>query len=203
MRPLVFLLLAAILPVLELTVIAQLDLALIAWYYIFFALPAFAVLAASTLVALVDKGRAAAATVGGVALLYSAVFLVGYFTQMHGDRPRWREAALQLSELADLTPTAASRAKVYASVPGVVAYYLGVAPGETMGHPLVTPVPRQPPADAPTVDQWYVVEAGSITPQYAAWFAAQCEQRGRFEAHSGPRDRSVLLYQRKPHSASR
>jgi hypothetical protein len=83
---------------------------------------------------------------------------------------------------------------IYASVPGVVAYYLGVSPGETMGHPLVRSVPMSPPTTIPESDEWYVVEAGLITAEYAAWFAARCELKGCFEARTGPKDRSVLVY---------
>jgi hypothetical protein len=204
-RCLVFFLIAAVVPVLELVVIARLELAVVAWYYIFFSLPAFAILAAATLVALFERGRRTlAATVGIMTIIYSGVFLVGYYTQMHGDRPRWQEATLHLAEVAQIPPTGATkvgRTQIYATVPGVVAYYLGVRPGETMGHPLVRYLPPEPPSDAAVADQWFVVERGSLPPQYADWLAAHCELRGVFEAWSGPKDRSVLVYQRTPRSA--
>jgi 4-amino-4-deoxy-L-arabinose transferase-like glycosyltransferase len=196
----VFFLVASVIPLLELMVIAQLQLALVAWYYVFFAMATFAVLAGSTLVSLFENGaRTLATTLGTLALVYSGVFLLGYLTYMHGDRPRWQEATLHLRQFVNVaSPT--QQTEIYASVPGVVAYYLGVAPGETMGHPLVQGMPAQPPATLPELDQWYVVEAGLITDEYAAWFAECCELRGSFEARTGPKDRSVLVYQCKGRS---
>jgi hypothetical protein len=155
----------------------------------------YALLAAWTLVSLYESGcRISAVSLGAAAMIYFGLFLVGYLTQMHGDRPRWAEATQHLQSVMGMRSRASEHTVIYGSVPGVVAYYLGVPPGETMGHPLVQSVPMHPPSELPKSDQWYVMEAGLITPEYAAWFAAYCELWGSFEARTGPKDRSVLVY---------
>jgi 4-amino-4-deoxy-L-arabinose transferase-like glycosyltransferase len=88
------LLLLAIVPVLELIVIAALDVINVTWYYGFIAIVGFAVIAADWIVRLHSEARrgAAFALTGGL-LAYSLAMLVMYQTIAYGDRPRWREAA--------------------------------------------------------------------------------------------------------------
>jgi hypothetical protein len=190
-----FLLIAGLLPLMELVVIGQLGLAIVAWYYAFFALPALAVLAALTLVSLHRQSyRVTAAVLGGAALAYATVFLTGYFTWMHGDRPRWQEAARLLRQTADIRAEAPDEQEIYATVPGVVAHYLGVAPEANMGHPLVKPLPARPPETATHRDRWFVVEVAVLPQEYARWLAEHCQLKGLFEARTGPKDRSILVY---------
>ncbi len=83
---------------------------------------------------------------------------------------------------------------IFAMVSGVVAYYLGVEPAQTMGNSLVSNLPSQPPSQETAIDQWYLVKASRISEAYAAWFATHCELKKTFEAHTGPVDRSIRVY---------
>jgi 4-amino-4-deoxy-L-arabinose transferase-like glycosyltransferase len=193
-RILHFLLIAGTLPILELIVIAQLNLLHVAWYYVFISLVALAVLAAICLVSLYQSDRRlASALLGSAAVLYYAVFLVGYYTTMHGDRPRWQEATAFLRQQANVTATQEEPA-VFATVPTIIAYYLGVGPAQTMEHPRVHALPESPPVLDVHAEQWYLVEAGQVSGEYASWFAAHCTLVKQFEAQTGPVDRSVLVY---------
>src|SRR5262249_54002343 len=129
--------------------------------------------------------------VGGVSLLYYGVFLGGYYTVMHGDRPRWEEAAQFLRQEVGVRAGEQVNPPVYASVPGVVAFYLGADPRHPETYKVVQPVPEQPAAG----EGWYVVEAKLVTPAYQTWFDTHCILRTRFEAKTGTIDRSVLVYQ--------
>jgi hypothetical protein len=194
-KALLFLLVCSLVPVLEVVVLGGLRLAVVTWYYILFALCTFAVLAGVALTALYERGWRATAILGGVAsVLYYAVFLTGYYTIMHGDRPRWDEATACLREAAGVRPGAVDNPDVFANVPGVVAYYLGVPPAETMGHPLVKQVPARPPEGGPARDQWYVVEVRVLPSAYAAWLKEHCTLQGEFPARTGPLDRSLFVY---------
>ena len=186
---------AGALPVLEVVVIARLNLSNVTWYYVFVALPAFSIAAAIALVSLYQRGyRWSARLAGAVILLYSVPLLAGYYTSMHGDRPRWKDAAAYLRQIENIDVAASEKTQVYATVPGVVAYYLGVPPGETMGSPLVQPVPKQPPAVEREVDRWYVVESGQVTPEVESWLTKSCTLKATFGAWTGPRDRSIRVY---------
>jgi hypothetical protein len=194
-KAILFLVVCSLVPVLELIVIGRLRLAIVTWYYILFALCTFAVLAGVALVALYERGWRTTAVLGGVAaLLYHAVFLTGYYTTMHGDRPRWDEAVACLRDAAGIRPGAADNPDVFANVPGVVAYYLGVPAAETMGNPLVKPLPGRPPVEGPAREQWYVVEVRAVPAEYAAWLAGHCILQGEFPARTGPLDRSLFVY---------
>jgi uncharacterized membrane protein len=201
LRPLVprrilwFLLTVSLLPVLELAVMAGLKLTNVTWYNAFFSLGGFVILAALALVSLHRAGfRRLALAGGGLAVLYSAVFLAGYYTVMHGDRPRWKDAAGYLREAAHVRPEAADNPEIFANVPGVVAFYLGVPPGETMDSRLVRMLPDDPPASPPEREQWYVVEAGHASPQFETWLAARCTLEAEFAARTGPRERTVRMF---------
>jgi uncharacterized membrane protein len=195
-RILLFLLLASLLPLLELAVIAQLRLAIVAWYYAFFALPTLAVLAAATVVSLYRRSyRMTSAALTCATVAYAAFFLAGYYTWMHGDRPRWREGTLLLQS-AGVNTSAPKTQEIFATVPGVVAFYLGVPPDATLGNALVKRPPKHPPGTGAQVDRWFVVEAGVVSEEYARWFGTHCELLGRFEARTWTKDRSILVYHR-------
>jgi hypothetical protein len=198
-RKTVFLAVVAAVPLLELAVISLLNLTIVAWYYAFFALLGFAGLAAQALVALAERGRRRlAAALAGLALVTLAGPVLAYHLAFYGDRPRWKEAAAVLRDEARFDPAATANPPVFANVPGVVAYYLGVPPGETMGHPAVRPLPAKLPAAGPGAEQWYLVEGSSVPPATAAWLEGHCEKVARFEARSGPKDRTVTLYRFPP-----
>lgn len=193
-RIILFFLLAGFLPMLELAVLAQLNVGR-AWYYMFFSLPALALLAGVSIVSLHERGlRKTAIGAGSAAVLYWVPFLVAYYTSMHGDRPRWQEATDHLRQIIGGEVTSAEHPDVFATVPGVVAFYLGVDPGETMGNPRVRMLPRQPPSRSLAKDQWYVVEISVLSPEYRLWFNEHCKLEASFAAKSGPKDRTILVY---------
>jgi hypothetical protein len=203
-RIIIFLLTAAWIPVVELAVIAQLNVTNVTWYYGFICMVGFAGLAAVCLVSLCERHRRLATFLGLVTVLYYSGFLVAYYTTMHGDRPRWQDAVAFLRQQANVSPTNTTP-EVFAGVPGVVAFYLGVDPAQTMGHPRVQELPEHPPEHGATAERWYIVEARLLTSEYTSWFAERCTLESRFEARTGSVDRSLLVYRcgpRSPGSAS-
>jgi hypothetical protein len=190
-----FFLTAGVLPVLELLVIAGLKLSNVSWYYGFFAVAGFSVAAAITLVSWYQSGRRWTAGLGfAAALLYMLPLLAGYYTTMHGDRPRWRDAADYLRSAAAISPDRDDNPAIFATVPGVVSHYLGVPPGETMGHPLVRDLPGKPSLNPPSGEQWYVVEGKVLSDDYQTWLNQYCELKARFEARTGSVDRTLSVY---------
>jgi uncharacterized membrane protein len=194
-----FFLAAGVIPVLEVLVLTCLNTINVTYYYALFALFAFAVLAAFTLVGLYERGYRRSTALLGVGVgVYSVVFLAVYYTTMYGDRPRWKEAATYLREAAHIQVGARSNPEVISTLPTVMAYYLGVDPAQTKMDPLVQMIPQAPPAQAPLGQQWYVVEAGHVTPAYEAWLSSHCTLVTRFEARTGPRDRTLRIYHYQP-----
>jgi hypothetical protein len=198
-RRFVFLLVAALVPVAELVVIAVLNLTIVTWYYAFFALVGFAGLAALTVTSLAERGRRVAA-VGllGLGLLGLVPLAVAYHTTFSGDRPRWKDACTWLKQERGVDPTRPGSPPVLANVPGVVAFHLGVPAAETMGHPVVRQLPKQPPAEPPAGETWYVVEVSSISPEYLVWLDRHAEPVYTAEARTGPKDRTVRVYHYRP-----
>jgi hypothetical protein len=190
-----FFVMAGVIPILELVVIAGLHLSNVTWYYGFFAFAGFSIAAAAALVSLYQGGYRWSARLGGAAvLLYSVPLLAGYYTTMYGDRPRWRDACHYLRQVENVRVDAGEKTQVFATVRGVVAFYLGVPPGETMGNPLVQPVPDRPPSPSHEVDRWFVVESGHMSPEFESWLQKSCALRATFPAKTGPRDRSIFVY---------
>jgi hypothetical protein len=194
-RVLLFLLTASFVPVLELLVIAQLNVVNVTWYYAFIALVGFALLAGTVLDGLWERGRrGTAAILGGASLVFYAAFLGFYFTSWHGDRPRWDEAAQYLQQATGIKPGERDGTEVFASVPGVVAFYVGADPSRPETYKVVQSVPSQPIEPQGRVGTWYVVEAKLISPEYKTWFTENCELKARFDSKTGPIDRTVLVY---------
>jgi predicted membrane-bound mannosyltransferase len=195
-RVLLFLLCASFIPVLELLVIARMNVVNVTWYYGLVAMVGFALLAGAGLVGLWQRGRRRlAGALAGAALLYYTAFLGGYHLRWHGDRPRWEEAARYLRSEAGVRPGAERNPEVLASVPGVVAFYLGADPRRPETYQVVKAVPPRPAPPDAGGRRWYVVEAKLVSPEYQDWFARSCTLRARFESRTGPVDRSVLVYQ--------
>jgi uncharacterized membrane protein len=192
----IFLIIVSVLPILELIAVALLKTHNLAWYYILFSLVGITALTSTGLISLYQRsywGTSSALTAG--TLLYSLIVLVGYYTTAYGDRPRWQDAARYLQQSTSINVESDINPRIFATVPGVVAHYLGVAPGETMGHSLVQRVPAAPPENDSSVDQWYVLDARShVPPQYTIWFAEQCVLKAQFAAWTGPIDRTVSVY---------
>jgi hypothetical protein len=193
-RSLIFFVVAAVTPILELVVIARLNVMNATWYYALFALIGFVTLAGTSLVAVYQRSRQWGAALAMATGLYYLVFLAGYHTTMHGDRPRWAEATAFLQQVGGAKLNGKTNADIYATEPGVVAFYLGVDPAQTMGTSLVRSMPEHPPIQGEAGDQWYLVKASHVSTEYVVWFAQYCGLRARFPAQTGPVDRSVLVY---------
>jgi hypothetical protein len=197
-RTLLLLLTAGYVPVLELLVLAGLNKVNVAWYYGFIGMVPLAVLAAAALTGLWDRGwRAAAVGLGVLAVGYYAAFLGIYYTTGHGDRPRWADAAAVIHRETGAWAGKPDNPRVCSTVAGPVAFHLGVHPSQKEPTRFVQPFPADPAADPPA--DWYVTEDRNVTPEAQAWLAAHCELRARFEAKTGPADRTVSVYKyRRP-----
>jgi hypothetical protein len=197
-----FFIAAAVIPILELVVIGSINIVNVCWYYAFFSLIGFAILASLFLEALyVEERRIASVCFGGISVLYYMFFLFSYNGIMHGDRPRWEEATACFKIKSDLNSGLHENMDIYSTSPGVVKFYLGIDPGKTMNSPLVEYLPQDPPMEEPAMEQWYIVRAGHfVTQKYAQWFSKYCTLDAKFEAKTGPIDRSLLLYHYKSKS---
>jgi hypothetical protein len=125
---------------------------------------------------------------------YYVGFLGLYYTTMHGDRPRWQEAVVYLQSAAKVDGHAKRNPQIYASVPGVVAHYLGIPPDQTMQQCLVGRLPEETPADVILDEQWYLVEACHIPEHLRGWLSNRCALVATFAAYTGPIDRSIRIY---------
>jgi hypothetical protein len=166
----------------------------VTWYYGFVAMVGLAVLSAASLTSLWNRGyRRAAAGLAVATFGYYGCFLGMYCTTAHGDRPRWGDAARFVRDEYGVRPGSPVRPKLYANVPGPVAFYLGEHPSKYEPSRVVVGLPERP-ADLPD-GGIYVVEERSLSPTYLAWFVNHCDLKARFEAHTGPADRSVSVYE--------
>jgi predicted membrane-bound mannosyltransferase len=190
-----FMLLLAIVPVLELIVIAGLNVINVTWYYAFVAVVGFAVIAADWIVRLQRDGhRTWAVALSGGVLAYSVVLLSVYQTISYGDRPRWRDAANYIRASTAIQADGAANPDIFATAPGVVAFYLGVAPEATQGQALVK-LPTVPASEATLErDQWYAIPAFEITASLQTWLSSHCTLRVDFPARTGPRDRTLRVF---------
>ena len=188
-----FFALLSIVPVLELMFLRTTGLWSVAWYHGLIAIIGVATMAGYGWKALGERLPRWALVGTGVGVIgASLVIVVSYFTTAHGDRPRWNEAAAVLSQHG-VSPTATG-VDVFSDAPGVIAYYLGVPPGETMGHRLV----RRPPWTTKSGDaigeSWFVVEQRLVPSTWRERLDRSCESRGVFPAALIVRDRTVLVY---------
>ena len=189
--------LLSIVPVLELLLLRTTGLWSVAWYHGFIALIGVVAMGGYGWKALAERlPRWALAGTGVGVIGVSLAIVVSYFTTAYGDRPRWDEAASVLRQHGVVATT--KGVDVFSHAPGVIAYYLGVPPGETMGDPLVrlptVPVLRR----SPSSESWWVLERRLIRPDDQQWLDGHCEQRGVFPAWMITRDRTVVVYRCAP-----
>lgn len=186
-------------PVAELIVIAQLKLVpTVTWYYGLVALVPLCCLSGLAIEELSRRRRVWTLFAAlGVAFAYYGVFVAAYFGPMHGDRPRWREGVEFVREQRR-SADAADAVEIFATVPGVVEFYLGVDPARTMNEEVVKAMPSAPPAAHAAGARWFLVKASHVTPEYDAWFRKHCVHLAGFEAKTGPRDRTVHVYYSAP-----
>lgn len=191
--PFVCFALLSIVPVLELMFLRTTGLWGIAWYHGLIMIVGVAAMGGYGWQALADRLPRRALLGTGVGVIgMSLVIVVSYFTTAHGDRPRWKEAAAVLSQHG-VGPTSTG-VDVFSDAPGVIAYYLGLPPGETMGHRLV----RRPPWIRKTGDaigeSWFLVEQRLLPSTWRQRLDRSCESRGVFPGVLIFRDRTVLVY---------
>lgn len=183
----------AVVPILELLVIEALNLAWPLWYQAFIALPGVATLAAITLYSLRQRGYIVIYRVALCAVLATSLTLLfAYYTTMYGDRSRIKEAA-QFVQTAIHDESITSRPLVYSSKPEVVAFYFGTDPAAILTQTDVKSVGRLPPS---THDrgEWFIVDDVLVSDQLRDWLAGQCVLAAQFEAHTGPRNRTISVH---------
>lgn len=197
-RMIVFFVILSFLPLLELVVIAQMDVMDVAWYHVLFSLIGLVVLASVSIKSLYGLNhRFMLYVFAGGTLIYYLIFAAFYHTTLNGCRPPWREAAAYLQRSAVIDPNGDDGPEIYATAPAVVSYYLGAEPTNQMGYPLVRRVGFQPPEGVPVREQWILIRPNYITDEYARWFERHCILKKRFDSRIGPIDRwSVLVYHR-------
>ncbi len=195
-----FFVLLAFIPLLELMVIAAMNVVNVAWYYGFVSVVGFAVLSSLALAEGKRRGRSPAVKWAWIlSVSYYLVFLFSYYGPMHGDRPRWKETAAYFKENFHRGGASGEGARIFSTSPGVIAFYMGVPPEKTMGHPMMVYPPLKPPETLPSQEQWYLVRAGHfVTKRFAPWFEKNCILVKTFRATTGTVDRSVLIYRYVP-----
>lgn len=169
------------------------------WYHGLVSILGFAGMAGIALIAVGRSWPRVAASLGVLSVLYYAGFLYLYFTSMHGDRPRWREATEFVRQATHVEVAVERPSRVFSTAPEIVAYYLGVPADRTVGNALVANVSGSPPQPA-ALDEWYVVRAGEVSgPEaFLAWLASDATEVARFQAATWTADRTVIVYRRQP-----
>jgi hypothetical protein len=184
----------AIVPVIELLVVRRLRLAFLPWYHGLVAVIGVAVLAAVTLHSLRQRGHLMMYRLALCAVLATSLpLLYGYYTSMYGDRARFKEAVQFLDAAIHEEAAAGARVRIYSSVPGVAAFYIGVDSSAIMSQSRVQGLRSSPPSDGGE-DQWFVVERDEMPRRLNTWLSEKCVVAARFEARSGPKDRTVSVY---------
>ena len=180
-----FLLLGAGVPAM-LVGLAALDVLNVTYYYGLISLVGIAVLAGYGVQASRRWSRWAQTSTLLLSALCYVIVLGAYFGSSYGDRPRWREAAAHIR--ASRQP---ADGPVNAQVPGVIAFYLGVPPSETMRHELVTKLPERP---ASAVTGWVVIERRLIPEMLGTTLDGRCTLSAQFPSHMLVRDRTAAVY---------
>jgi hypothetical protein len=128
---------------------------------------------------------------------YYAAWIALYFSVMHGDRPRWREAAEALTAATTAHAQTPVERPIYSTDPLVLAYYLGV-PAEGLFrqkrvHELAEwdDLPNNQPA-------WVVIDAVTLPRDEWPRLGPSATCITTFKAHTWPRDRTVAVYRIGP-----
>ena len=187
---LVFFGLLAVVPVIELMAIGTLGFWWALWYHGLISLVGIAVVGGYGWRMLAQRApRSIVLGAGAAVAIPSLALLVVYHTVAYGDRPRWREAALAVKEHARAAGTGAL--VVAAHSPGVVAHYLGVPPGETMGYAGVKQWNRR--GELPRGAGYAIVIEVDI-PVESRWLRAACEPIVSLPSRMIMRDRTVSAF---------
>jgi 4-amino-4-deoxy-L-arabinose transferase-like glycosyltransferase len=182
--------LLALVTLAELVTIAWMNVVNVTYYYGLVGLVGWAVLAAYGAEALyLSRRRGLTYLAIGLCAAFYAPVLSAYYVTAHGDRPRWKDAAQWIA--AD-EPSHESR-QVYASVPGTVAFHLGLDPSTTMGHPAVRGL-EEAGVEAPGKLSYMVAERRVIGLSRQRWLDRFCTLQASFDAHFFWRDRTVDVY---------
>lgn len=193
-RSFIFFLILSILPILEILVISM-DTS-VTWYHGLIALNGFIILSSVGIIQWLQNGFGK--TVVGVLILtigYYVCFLGFYYTSSFGARPRWKEAAQFVMKRAEISVAATDNPDIFATAPGVVAYYMGVPSGKTMGHPLVQRLEFKPPERSIPKNTWLLIKSNYISPEYETWLKQNCLLEQKFISKIGPFDRwSIFVY---------
>ena len=189
-REVLFFALLATVPSATLIGIATLNVVNVTYYYGLVSLVGVAVFAGYGAESLGGWSRPIRLALVGASVCYYLVVIGAYFLTSHGDRPRWREATAHLSAAR---AASGESQQIHAQVPGVVAFYLGVPPSQTMGHPEVLKWrAAAPPSSRP--GGWYVTEERVVTSTDRVWLNAHCVSSARFPSRMLMRDRTVGVY---------
>ena len=193
-RIILFLFISSFLPIVELIIISANTS--VTWYHAFIALNGFTLLCCYTIVSIHQKGwRKISIFLAMTTTLYYIIFLFSYYTTSHGARPLWKEAADYIQKSVQVDIHSGNYPEIFATAPGVVAYYLGVSPADTMDHPLVKRLLFQPPEEKQIHDRWILIKSNYITNEYADWLEKKCTIKKRLDSTIGPFDRwSILVY---------
>jgi hypothetical protein len=183
----------AFVPVVETFVLAALGRANVSIHHGFLATVGFAGLAGVAMDACRDRSRWLWRGVGGATAAYYALGLALYFSVMHGDRPRWKDAADLLQTTGNLEWTESRRAAVYSTGPHEMAYYLGAPADKLLTQTLVAPftTPAALPHGRPA---WIVVDAVTTSDDAWNWLRKHARSIATFPARTGPRDRTVAVF---------
>jgi hypothetical protein len=169
----------------------MLDTINVTYYYGLIAFAGLAVLAGYGAQTMLTWRPALRQAATAAVVVYYLMVLVAYYGPSYGDRPRWRDAAGYIAAHRGAHPE-----PIYATVPGVVAFYLGVPPDQTMGHPQVKGWPAVlPEADAAA---WFVAERRVLTPADREQLASTCREAAQFASTMLVRDRTVVVYRCGP-----
>jgi hypothetical protein len=193
----IFFALLAIVPVVELMALRTTGLWSVAWYHALIALVGVAAMGGYGW-NLLERSvpRWAVMSAGASLLLASLAVVFSYFTTGHGDRPRWEEAAAMLRQHG--ISAASTGVDVFSDAPGVVAFYLGVPPEQTMTSPLVRLPPRSGDPVGVSRESWFVLEQRLLRGEWRRWLHEACDRTGVFPGELIVRDRTVLVYRCSP-----
>ncbi len=182
--------LLAVLPISALVALTMFDTINVTYYYGFISFAGLAVLAGYGSEMTWTWRPAVRHAAIAATVVYYVVVLGEYFGPSYGDRPRWRDAAHYIAAHRGSDPE-----PVYATVPGAIAFYLGVPPDKTMGHPQVKGWPKVWPE---VTAAWFVAERRLVTPADKQRLESACHEAAQFASTMLVRDRTVVVYRCGP-----